>query len=250
MTFPAVARATTPSALLAGLVASDPGGPRLTWYDDADGLTRGERIELSARVIANWTAKAANLLVDELDVEAGDVVQVDLPVHWRAVYWMLAALAAGAEVGFRESADEAAVVVTDRPHGRTSGARVVSVSLPALARRWTGEALPSGALDEAAAVGSQPDVFTPLQEPAGTDVVARARALAGRAGWQDGERVVLALPSGHSLDDVLTAVLAAWSVDGSVVLVRDPDEAAQPARLEAERVTSAYDPGDTPASRS
>ena len=74
----AVARATTVPALLRALVASDPGRPRITWYDDAAGPTRGERIELSARVLANWVAKAANLLVDELDVEAGDRVLVDL----------------------------------------------------------------------------------------------------------------------------------------------------------------------------
>jgi uncharacterized protein (TIGR03089 family) len=126
----------------------------------------------------------------------------------------------------------------------------VAVSLPALARRWAGPALPDGALDEAAEVGPQPDVFVPLQEPDAADVITRARDLAVRAAWQDGERVALALPGDHPLDDLLTAVLAAWSLDGSVVLVRDPDDAAQAARLEAERVTSAYDPGDTPASRS
>ncbi|MDQ6715007.1 MAG: TIGR03089 family protein, partial [Actinomycetota bacterium] len=38
--------------------------PRLTFYDDADGPTRGERIELSAKVLANWVAKGANLLQD------------------------------------------------------------------------------------------------------------------------------------------------------------------------------------------
>ena len=89
MTSP-VERATTVPQLLAALAASDPGRPRLTWYDDAPGPTRGERIELSARVLANWVAKAANLLVDELDIEPGDQVVIALPTHWRAAYWLLA----------------------------------------------------------------------------------------------------------------------------------------------------------------
>src|SRR6476469_2959124 len=106
---------TPPAALLARLVAADPGRPRLTVYDDADGPTRGERIELSGRVLANWVAKAANLLVDELGVERGDVVVLDLPTHWRAVYWALAVWRVGAVVAV-EPDPRAVVVVTDRPH--------------------------------------------------------------------------------------------------------------------------------------
>jgi len=74
-------------SLLAALMASDPGRPRITVYDDTDGPTRGERVELSARVVANWVAKAANLLQDELDAGPGTVVRLALPPHWRTVYW-------------------------------------------------------------------------------------------------------------------------------------------------------------------
>ncbi len=49
----------TVPAVLAAATASDPGRPRLTWYG-AD----GERVELSARVLENWVAKTANLLVE------------------------------------------------------------------------------------------------------------------------------------------------------------------------------------------
>ena len=41
--------------------------PLITHYDDAT----GERMELSGTTAANWTAKAANLLRDECDVEPG-----------------------------------------------------------------------------------------------------------------------------------------------------------------------------------
>ena len=86
----------TPAALLRAMVAADPGRPRITVYDDTDSATRGERIELSARVLANWVAKAANLLRDDLDAGPGSVVLLDLPPHWRSLYWALAAWSVGA----------------------------------------------------------------------------------------------------------------------------------------------------------
>ena len=55
--------------LLPGLLASDPARPRITCYDD----TTGERIELSGKVLANWVAKAANLLQEEYDAGPGTV---------------------------------------------------------------------------------------------------------------------------------------------------------------------------------
>ena len=52
---------TLAGALLDPLLAADPVGPRITFYDNAT----GERIELSAVTLANWAAKTANLLRDE-----------------------------------------------------------------------------------------------------------------------------------------------------------------------------------------
>ena len=77
-------------ALLRRLVTTDPGRPRVTWYGPA-----GERVELSGKVLDNWVAKTANLLVDELDVGPGSRVVVDLPPHWRTLVWLLAVWAAG-----------------------------------------------------------------------------------------------------------------------------------------------------------
>ena len=50
------------AAVLDPLLRTDPAGPRITYYDDAT----GERIEVSAVTLANWAAKTANLLRDEL----------------------------------------------------------------------------------------------------------------------------------------------------------------------------------------
>ncbi len=41
---------TLTDALLDPILAEDPAGPRITWYDDATGA----RIELSALTLANW----------------------------------------------------------------------------------------------------------------------------------------------------------------------------------------------------
>jgi uncharacterized protein (TIGR03089 family) len=263
----ALERATGPADLLAALVTQDATKPRLTWYDDGDGPTRGERIELSARVLATWVAKAANLLTEELDVERGDVVTLDLPAHWRTVYWALAVWRVGAVLTMEED-PAAAVIVTDRPRADVA-AHQVAVSLPALARVWTpttgGQAwLPGGVVDEAADLASHGDVFEPLDPPAADDAALRgpnsewtaaqllagARALAAKQGWHVGERVAV---DADDPGDVLAAVVATWSTGGSVVLVRQaehPEGTKVLARSQTERVTSAYVPPGRPASRS
>ena len=68
------------------------GAPVLTAYD------QGARTELSALTLANAVAKAANALVDEADIEPGDLVAVDLPWHWQRCVWLLACWSAGATV--------------------------------------------------------------------------------------------------------------------------------------------------------
>lgn len=258
----ATADAATPAQLLAAVVASDAARPRLTWYDDVDGPTRGERIELSGRVLQTWVAKAANLLVDDLGVERGDAVALQLPVHWRAAYWSFAAWRIGAVVVSHGPAD---VLVTDHATPQAVAAHTVAVSLPALARRWSGGAdgvspLPLGAVDEAAELATYGDVFEPLDDPdpdddamggrTASELVSDARRLAAQQGWSPRERVAVLCPPGASPTDVLTTLLGAWSVDGSVVLVRGASPAPDDGRLAAERVTSACGPTGMPAARS
>ena len=71
-----------------------PGRPFVTYYD----IETGERTELSGTTTANWVAKTANLLVDELDAEPGIRVQIALPMHWLRTVWVLAAWAVGGTV--------------------------------------------------------------------------------------------------------------------------------------------------------
>lgn len=75
-----------------GRGTSSAGAPVLTAYD------HGARTELSAVTLANSVAKAANALVDEADIEPGDLVAVDLPWHWQRCVWLLACWSAGATV--------------------------------------------------------------------------------------------------------------------------------------------------------
>lgn len=238
--------ADTPAGLIAALATSDPTRPRLTWYDEAPGPTQGERIELSGRVLTNWVAKAANLLRDELDIGPGSLVAVDLPGHWRTAYWLLASWSVGARVETGLCQGRPDVVVTDDP-ADWPGSPVVAVSLPALVRGWAGSPLPSGAIDEARDLATYPDAFGPAGEPA-PDAVA----LTTRSGsWTFGELLTGAQAAGLERqarvlstagpEDAVTAWLAPWVVDGSLVLVRPAAAGEGDARLrqiaESERVT-------------
>ncbi len=187
-------------ALLAALQASDPGRPRVTWYGT------GERVELSARVLTNWVAKTANLLVEELDAGPGTTVAVDLPPHWKHLVWALAVWSVGAEpvAGDDDAAD---VLVSARPDDR-SGPLLVAVALPSLARRFD-PAPPAGWLDWAAEVAGFGDVLPPVGPLDHADLLAAARA----RGLAAGARVLADGPL-----DLLAALVA----DGSVVVAGRP----------------------------
>src|SRR5688572_28689995 len=91
-----------PAALLATARDRDPARPLLTHYDDST----GERVELSGTTLANWVAKAANLLQDEFDVGPGSVVAVSLPVHWQTAAVLLAVWSCGATVADTAAEDD------------------------------------------------------------------------------------------------------------------------------------------------
>jgi uncharacterized protein (TIGR03089 family) len=84
----------TPADLLDSALRADPARPLLTYYDDAT----GERTELSVATFANWVAKTANLLRDDLDAQPGGTLAVALPVHWQAAVVLQSAWALDLEV--------------------------------------------------------------------------------------------------------------------------------------------------------
>ena len=215
-----------PRDVLVRMVPSDPGRPRLTWYDDLPGPTEGERIELSARVLANWVSKAANLLQDDAAAGPGTTVGLDLPAHWRSLYWALATWSVGATVVVGDAAAGADVLVTDSSAAAAGhGGDAILVSLPALARSHPEAGDAPGAVDEARELSTHGDLFSPMSDPEPGDVaLARGR---GRHGIRRARRgrprlgpARLASPSRAASRQVLRQALAAWAADGSIVLVR------------------------------
>ena len=226
-----------PDQILPRLLAADAARPRVTSYDDRPGPTRGERIELSGKVLANWVAKAGNLLQEEYDAGPGTRVGLDLPAeHWRAVYWAFAVWSVGATLVLADTGD-VDVLVTADPARVDDAPEAVLVTLAALAR---GAGVPTGgALDEARQLATYGDRFDPWQR-AGDDDPAlaapgRVATYADLVGPADpGERRHVA----GAAADVLVQVAATLAADGSVVLVRDADPASLPGRLSTEGVTA------------
>jgi uncharacterized protein (TIGR03089 family) len=235
-----------PPDVLAAMLRADPARPRVTFYEDTDGPTRGERIELSAKVLANWVNKAANALQDEFDVAPGSRVRLALPPHWRSLYWALAVWSVGGTVvadrspaaqvsGARAQDPAVDLVVTDDPALAAGSSPAVLVTLAALARQAP---VPTGgAMDEARELSTHGDQFVPWEEPAEGDVALEVdgagTAYAGVVadlGWPGGTRAHL---RGTDLATVLTQALAAWAGDGSVVLSRGELPAEDAARREA-----------------
>lgn len=234
---------TYPADLLTRLVASDSGRPRLTWYDDEPGPTAGERIELSARVLVNWVSKAANLLQDDCAAGPGTTVGLDLPSHWRAVYWALAAWSVGAEVVVGDPAADADVLVTtEAARAAGHGGDAILVTLAALARSHPDAAESGGAVDEARELSTHGDQFSPMADPEPGDVALSvdgvdttyAELVVPDGDWGTAPRVAL----DTDLADLLPRVLGTWAADGSVVLMRG-SRGLPPERLEHRLSTEA-----------
>lgn len=236
---------TFPADVLARLLASDPGRPRLTWYDDEPGPTQGERIELSAKVLANWVSKAANLLQDDCAAGPGTTVGLDLPAHWRAVYWALATWSVGATVVLGDEVGDADVLVTtDAAAAAAHGGDAILVSVPALARSHPEAAEAGGAVDEARELSTHGDQFSPMSDPEAGDLALSREGddtsfddlVTPQPTWGAQPRVAI----DADLGDLLGAALSAWAADGSLVAMRGSDHADSDAvarRLASESVT-------------
>ena len=232
-------------ALLTAALHADPARPLLTFYDDAS----GERTELSATTLAGWVAKTAGLVQDELAIEPGERVAVLLPVHWQTAAVLLGCWAAGAVVG----TEPAETTFCDQSR-MPAGGQVVALSLLPLARPFP--VAPAGALDYAAVVPGQPDLFSPYvpvpdDAPAapgitGAELVSSARESAADQGISATDRVLTTRPWNGPADwrDCLLAPLAAGA---SIVLCANTDKSALARRIESERATMVITPSDAPS---
>ena len=252
MTVPSLDGTTFPRLLDAAL-RSDPARPLVTFYDDAT----GERIELSVTTYANWVAKTASLLQDELDVERGATVLVALPTHWLGAVWLGAAWSLGACVTDDASrAGDADVLVCgpDELEGfaaHAGRAAVLALSLRPLGGRFT-EALPAGVTDYGAVVLGQPDSFVCYEPPEPSDAAwsdaagaltqAEVSALALEDLAEGGRLLTDVAPTSRAGLAVLPATLRGG---GGAVWVRRPGPDVWSHRAEVER-TSALLRADQP----
>jgi len=230
---------TVSSAILDPLMASDPAGPRITYYDDAT----GERIELSTATLWNWAAKTGNLLRDELGAGPSSKVAVLLPAHWQTAAVLFGIWWIGAEVVTAGEAD-IALCTADRL-GEADDAvgmgEIAVLSLDPFGK--PAPDLPVGVTDYATAVRVHGDQISPERHP-GTaldgrsvaDVLSGASAAAAAQGVTADDRVMSSAPW-RTPDELIANLLAVFSIGASLVQVTNPDPAAMDRRRQTEKIT-------------
>jgi uncharacterized protein (TIGR03089 family) len=232
----------TPEQLFADLLAREPSRPFVTYYDEAS----GERTELSVRSMGNWVAKTYHLLATELGLGTGDRAVVDLPPHWISVPVLLGTLTAGLELVSRDSSSADVAFVIPATTGEIDAAERYVVS-PLNAAAGVA-APPPGTSDYVAAVRPQEDAWASVRRTATSEdpfvagltrgaAVAAARDRAAAHGWTAGARV-LSTRDWVGPDDLIETLLAPLTVAGSVVYLRNSDDAELVARrMTQERCT-------------
>ncbi|PAY23619.1 TIGR03089 family protein [Dietzia natronolimnaea] len=207
---------TAADTVLQPLLAADPGAPLVTHYD----LAAPSRIELSVVSTANWAAKIAGLLRDEVAVAPGDVVVCDLPAHWLTAGVLLGAWWAGAEVRTGPAEDAVAVITTaDRLDRQPADVETLLMTTDPMGRPLgaAGVAVPPGVIDLAESCRIHPDAFVPS---------GRGQfALDGRMveDLADPTLAGRALVAGRERDDALTVLARVFASGGSAVLVTGSD---------------------------
>ena len=214
--------------------------------------TSGARTELSAASVANAAAKIANALRQEFALEPGDIVALDLPVHWQRTTWLAGAWTAGCAVSLAP-AEGARLIVTSP--GASPGslaalvaaaprAPVVAVSLHPFGLPIA-DALPSGVDDVTVTVRQQPDAYLfeppdgslPAMVDAGLPsltqdaALAQARGLAEAWGLAAGGRL-LAGQTAEPWSDYAAAFAVPLVADAAVVLMSGAGDSATVAAAE------------------
>jgi uncharacterized protein (TIGR03089 family) len=234
---------TLSGAILDPMLRTDPVGPRITYYDDAT----GERIELSAVTLANWAAKTANLLRDELAAGPTSRVALLLPAHWQTAAVLFGVWWIGAEVTLRgpadlalctpERLDEADAAVAE---GGLNG-EVAVLSLDPFGKPVPD--LPLGVTDYATAVRVHGDQIVPERNPgpalAGQSVAQILAACAQSAAMQGVTSTdrVLSTASWERPELMVDGLLAVLAAGASLVQVANSDPAALQRRIDTEKVT-------------
>ncbi len=221
MTGPAGAAAPGLVALIQS-IADDPRRPRLVCYT-ADGA----RTELSGGSLANWTAKVAGLMRDELGLGVGDIAVVSARTGWQLAAVLLGCWWAGLTV--TDAAPDAAVAFVD-PGGDADADEVFVLSghplgapatdIAAHQRDFTTATLPQS--DRPGPPGDAGGGWVAI-DAAGTAVTASALADAahGAAARLDhgtpGRPVLLSTVPWDLPEGVSRTLLGALAADGALV---------------------------------
>ena len=235
---------TLSAALLDPLLDRDPVGPRITYYDDAT----GERIELSTVTLANWAAKTANLLRDELGAGPESRIAVLLPAHWQTAAVLLGIWYIGAQAvlgsGSEDTTADVAVCTADRiddAEAAVGPGEIAVLSLDPFGKPVAD--LPVGMTDYATSVRVHGDQIVPERQPGPAldgrsvaDVLALTSGSATAQGFTREDRV-LSTAAWRTSDDLVANYLAVLAAGASLVLVANPDEALMDRRREVEKVT-------------
>jgi uncharacterized protein (TIGR03089 family) len=231
---------TISSAILDPLMSSDPAGPRITYYDDAT----GERIELSTATLANWAAKTANLLRDELGAGPGSRVAVLLPAHWQTAAVLFGIWWIGAEVVLAGDAADVALCTVDRLSDADDAVGTGEIAV--LSLDPFGKSVPDlaiGLTDYATAVRVHGDQISPERHPGPaldgrsvTEVLVDAQASAAAQGFTAGDRV-LSTASWLTADELTDNLLAIFATGASLVQVANPEPTLLDRRRQTEKTT-------------
>jgi len=221
-------------------MAANPAGPRITYYDDAT----GERIELSTATLANWAAKTANLLRDELGAGPGSRVAVLLPAHWQTAAVLFGVWWIGSEVVLAGEPADIALCTADRLDEADAAAgmgEIAVLSLDPFGKPVPD--LPVGLTDYATSVRVHGDQIVPERNPGAAlddrsvdDVLAAARASASVQGLTAADRI-MSTAGWETADDLIDHLLALYVVGASLVQVANPDPVLLDRRRETEKST-------------
>ncbi len=231
---------TISSAILDPLMSSDPAGPRITYYDDAT----GERIELSTATLANWAAKTANLLRDELGAGPESRIAVLLPAHWQTAAVLFGIWWIGSEVVLAGDDADVALCTVDRLSEADDAVGTGEIAV--LSLDPFGKSVPDlaiGLTDYATAVRVHGDQISPERHPGRaldgrsvTEVLADAEGSAAAQGFTATDRV-LSTASWRTADELTDNLLAIFAAGASLVQVANPEPTLLDRRRTTEKTT-------------
>ncbi|MET8230145.1 TIGR03089 family protein [Micromonospora sp. NPDC005298] len=218
--------------VFADAIATDPTRPLLTWYDDAS----GDRTELSGATLANWVAKTANLLVDEVGLAPGTPAGVLLPPHWQTAAVLLGCWSAKLIVTDTPGDVDVLFAAADRFDEAQSWSADERYALGLSPLAAPLRQVPAGFADYVVEVRRHGDHFTPQSGagPADATLLARAEARAVELGVEPGARVLI---DADRYTDPVDWLLAPLTRAATVVLCANLDPARVTARQSTEKTT-------------